>query len=658
MIPDDIEKLRSLINYHSNLYYKLDEPEISDFEYDKLMQKLKKIESDHPELVTPDSPTQRIGGKILEGFEEVRHNVPMQSLTDVFNRESVIEFGKKTESVLGEKVEYVTELKIDGLSVSLEYRDGFFFRGSTRGDGFVGEDVTENLKTIHSIPLKLTENLPYLEVRGEVYMPHSSFLRLNEMQEEKELKTFKNPRNAAAGSLRQLDSRIAAERKLEIYVFNVQQIEGKFLTTHKESIDYLSRLGFKTIPIEKVFSSIEDAYKEVEHIGEKRDELGFDIDGAVIKVNSLKQRRILGSTSKCPKWAVAYKYPPEKKETKLKDIFIQVGRTGVLTPNAVLESVRLAGTTVSKATLHNIDYINDKDIRIGDTVVVQKAGDIIPEVLNVVKEKRTGQEIKFNMPAVCPVCGAKVYREEGEAAYRCTGGECPAQLARNIIHFASKNAMDIDGLGPALVNQLLENNLIESAADLFILKKEDIANLEKMGNKSADNLLNAIEKSKENELERLIYALGIRHVGEKCAEELALHFRTLDKLMNADAEEIAKIRDVGNIIATSIIRFFEQEQNRDIIEKLRSFGVNFTCKKEAAKGVFSGKTIVLTGTLSKYSRSEATEIIKAHGGKTSSSVSKNTDLVLAGAEAGSKLDKAESLGIHIINEQEFEDMLK
>ena len=658
MIPDDIEKLRSLINYHSNLYYKLDEPEISDFEYDKLMQKLKKIESDHPELVTPDSPTQRIGGKILEGFEEVRHNVPMQSLTDVFNRESVIEFGKKTESVLGEKVEYVTELKIDGLSVSLEYRDGFFFRGSTRGDGFVGEDVTENLKTIHSIPLKLTENLPYLEVRGEVYMPHSSFLRLNEMQEEKELKTFKNPRNAAAGSLRQLDSRIAAERKLEIYVFNVQQIEGKFLTTHKESIDYLSRLGFKTIPIEKVFSSIEDAYKEVEHIGEKRDELGFDIDGAVIKVNSLKQRRILGSTSKCPKWAVAYKYPPEKKETKLKDIFIQVGRTGVLTPNAVLESVRLAGTTVSKATLHNIDYINDKDIRIGDTVVVQKAGDIIPEVLNVVKEKRTGQEIKFNMPAVCPVCGAKVYREEGEAAYRCTGGECPAQLARNIIHFASKNAMDIDGLGPALVNQLLENNLIESAADLFILKKEDIANLEKMGNKSADNLLNAIDKSKENELERLIYALGIRHVGEKCAEELALHFRTLDKLMNADAEEIAKIRDVGNIIATSIIRFFEQEQNRDIIEKLRSFGVNFTCKKEAAKGVFSGKTIVLTGTLSKYSRSEATEIIKAHGGKTSSSVSKNTDLVLAGAEAGSKLDKAESLGIHIINEQEFEDMLK
>ena len=443
----DINELRDIINYHSRKYYTEDEPEISDFEYDALMTELKKMEAEHPELITPDSPTQRIGGAILEGFEEVVHQVQMQSLNDVFSREEVMDFGRKVAAAVGDP-EYVTELKIDGLSVSLEYRDGVFFRGSTRGDGNVGEDVTENLKTVRSIPLKLTRPLPYLEVRGEVFMPHKSFERLNRLQEEREQKPFKNPRNAAAGSLRQLDSRIAAERGLDIFVFNIQQMEGEEVSTHSEGIALLAELGFKTIPIKRVFPTIEEAFEEVLRIGEERGELDFDIDGAVIKVNSLAQREALGSTAKCPRWAAAYKFPAERKETKLIDIAVQVGRTGVLTPNAVLEPVRLAGTTVSRATLHNIDFIREKDIMIGDTVVVQKAGDIIPEVLDVVREKRDGTERVFEMPDRCPVCGAAAVREEGEAAVRCTGGECPAQLARIIIHFAGRDAMDIEGLGP------------------------------------------------------------------------------------------------------------------------------------------------------------------------------------------------------------------
>lgn len=652
-----IEELRELINYHSNLYYTKDEPEISDFEYDKLMSQLKAMEAENPELITPDSPTQRIGGKILDGFEEVTHTVQMQSLNDVFDRESVIDFGVKTESTLGEKVEYITELKIDGLSVSLEYRNGIFFRGSTRGDGNVGEDVTENLKTIRNIPLKLNEEIPFLEVRGEVYMPHKSFESLNKRQEETGQKTFKNPRNAAAGSLRQLDSSVVAQRKLDIFVFNIQQIEGKEITTHKEGLQYLSSLGFKTIPDTPVYPSIEEAFSEVERIGEKRDSLDFDIDGAVIKVNSLRQREILGSTAKCPKWAVAYKYPPEIKETRLTDIVIQVGRTGVLTPNAVLESVRLAGTTVSRATLHNIDYIREKDIRIGDSVLVQKAGDIIPEVLSVVKEKRSGNEKVFEMPGRCPVCGARVYREDGEAAYRCTGSECDAQLARNIIHFASRDAMDIEGMGPAMVEKLLDNGLISSVYDIYTLKAEDIAQLDKMGEKSAANLISAISKSKGNDLSKLIFALGIRHVGSRNAKILAMKFRNLDKLINATENEISSVDEIGKVIAQSIVNFFNQEQNIELINNLRSAGLNFECKEFITEGIFSGKTFVLTGTLPTLSRNDASKIITDNGGKVSSSVSKKTDYVLAGEEAGSKLDKANALGINVISEADLFNLI-
>ncbi len=652
-----IEELRELINYHSNLYYTKDEPEISDFEYDKLMSQLKAMEKENPELITPDSPTQRIGGKILEGFQEVTHTVQMQSLNDVFDRESVIDFGVKTQNALGEKVEYITELKIDGLSVSLEYRNGIFFRGSTRGDGNVGEDVTENLKTIRNIPLKLNEEIPFLEVRGEVYMPHKSFEELNKRQEETGQKTFKNPRNAAAGSLRQLDSSVVAQRKLDIFVFNIQQIEGKEITTHKEGLQYLASLGFKTIPDTPVYSSIDEAFSEVERIGEKRDSLDFDIDGAVIKVNSLRQRELLGSTAKCPKWAVAYKYPPEIKETKLTDIVIQVGRTGVLTPNAVLESVRLAGTTVSRATLHNIDYIREKDIRIGDSVLVQKAGDIIPEVLSVVKEKRIGSEKIFEMPDFCPVCGARVYREDGEAAYRCTGSECDAQLARNIIHFASRDAMDIEGMGPAMVEKLLENGLISSVYDIYTLKAESIAELDKMGEKSASNLISAISKSKENDLSKLIFALGIRHVGNRNAKILAMKFRTMDALIGATQEELSAVDEIGAVIAQSIVNFFGQKQNIELINNLRSAGLNFECKEFISEGVFSGKTFVLTGTLPTLTRNDASKLITDNGGKVSSSVSKKTDYVLAGEEAGSKLDKANALGVKVISEEDLRNML-
>lgn len=647
-----IEELRDLIDYHSKRYYTDDDPEISDFEYDALMRRLKELEAADPSLVTPDSPTQRVGGAVLSGFESVRHEVPMQSLNDVFSRDEVLDFGEKTARAV-ENPEYVAELKIDGLSVSLEYRDGVFFRGSTRGDGTVGEDVTENLKTVRSIPLRLNENLPYLEVRGEVFMPHKSFLRLNELQEERELKPFKNPRNAAAGSLRQLDSRVAAERGLDIFVFNVQQIQGKTLDTHSQSIAYLAELGFKTIPIKTVFGTIEEAFAEVERIGESRGELDFDIDGAVIKVNSLAQREALGSTAKSPRWAVAYKFPAEKKETKLLDITVQVGRTGVLTPNAVLEPVRLAGTTVSRATLHNIDYIREKDIRIGDVVLVQKAGDIIPEVLEVIKDKRTGREREFNMPDRCPVCGAEVVREDGEAAARCTGGECPAQLARNIIHYTSRDAMDIEGLGPAVVGRLLDEGLIRSVADLYTLKAEDLENLEKLGKKSAANLIAAIERSKEKDLANLIYALGIRHVGSKGGRLLALHFGSLDALIAADEADIAAVEDMGGITAESVKRFFAQEQNMDIVEKLRSAGVNFICREEKRSGAFDGLTFVLTGTLPNLKRSEAAKIIEDNGGKVSSSVSKKTDCVVAGDEAGSKLDKANALGIEIIDEAEL-----
>lgn len=654
----DINELRDIINYHSRKYYTEDDPEITDFEYDALMTRLKKMEAEHPELITPDSPTQRVGGAILEGFEQVVHRVQMQSLNDVFSREEVMDFGQRVAAVV-EDPRYVTELKIDGLSVSLEYRDGIFFRGSTRGDGNVGEDVTENLRTVRSIPLKLTEPLPYLEVRGEVFMPHRSFRRLNRLQEEREQKPFKNPRNAAAGSLRQLDSRVTAGRGLDIFVFNIQQIEGRELSTHSESIALLAKLGFKTIPINKVFSTIEEAFDEVLRIGENRGELDFDIDGAVIKVDSLAQREALGSTAKCPRWAAAYKFPAEKKETRLLDITVQVGRTGVLTPNAVLEPVRLAGTTVSRATLHNIDFIREKGIMIGDTVVVQKAGDIIPEVLDVVREKRDGSERMFEMPDCCPVCGAAAVREEGEAAVRCTGGECPAQLARIIIHFAGRDAMDIEGLGPAVVNQLLDSSLIHSAADLYSLEAGQLENLDKMGKKSAAKLVAAIERSKGRDLSNLIFALGIRHVGSRGGRQLAMKFRTLDRLIDASEEEIAAVEDMGGITAASVRNFFAQEQNMDIVEGLRRAGVNFDCHEESSYGgALNGKTFVLTGTLPNLKRSDAAALIEKAGGKVSGSVSKKTDYVVAGDEAGSKLDKANALGITVIGEAELMDMLK
>lgn len=658
-VKEIIKKLREEINYHNYLYYVKDAPVISDYEYDLLMQKLKKLEEEHPELITPDSPTQRVGGEVLPFFETVVHTVKMESLNDVFSKEEVFDFARKTENALGEEVEYVTEYKIDGLSVSLEYVDGVFTRGSTRGDGTVGEDVTANLKTIKSIPLSLKEKIPYLEVRGEVYMPKESFERLNEKCIQENKPTFANPRNAAAGSLRQLDSKITAQRGLDIFVFNIQQIEGKELKTHSESIEYLTYLGFKTIPIKKVHKSIESAFEEVLEIGKIRDSLPFEIDGAVIKVNNLDQRIRLGSTSKFPRWAVAYKYPAEQKVTKLLDIIINVGRTGSLTPNAVLEPVRIAGTTVSKATLHNFDYIRSKDIRIGDYVIVEKAGEIIPKVVSVVFEKRDGSERIFEMPKKCPACGADVIREEDEAVFRCQGSSCPAQLARNIIHFASRPAMDIEGLGEAIVNLLIERNLIKSSADLYYLKKEDLLNLPKFKEKAASNLLNAIEKSKENELSNLLFALGIMHCGQRASKILADFYKDIDNIIKASPFEMMTLNEIGEKIAYSVANYFSQKQNIELIEKLKAAGVNTKSKaQDVSDKRFENMTFVLTGALSNFTRDEATKIIESFGGKVSSSVSKKTTYLLCGKEAGSKLDKAKDLGVTIIDEETFLNMIK
>jgi len=658
-VKEIIKKLREEINYHNYLYYVKDAPVISDYEYDLLMQKLKKLEEEHPELITPDSPTQRVGGEVLPFFETVVHTVKMESLNDVFSKEEVFDFARKTENALGEEVEYVTEYKIDGLSVSLEYVDGVFTRGSTRGDGTVGEDVTANLKTIKSIPLSLKEKIPYLEVRGEVYMPKESFERLNEKCIQENKPTFANPRNAAAGSLRQLDSKITAQRGLDIFVFNIQQIEGKELKTHSESIEYLTYLGFKTIPIKKVHKSIESAFEEVLEIGKIRDSLPFEIDGAVIKVNNLDQRIRLGSTSKFPRWAVAYKYPAEQKVTKLLDIVINVGRTGSLTPNAVLEPVRIAGTTVSKATLHNFDYIRSKDIRIGDYVIVEKAGEIIPKVVSVVFEKRDGSERIFEMPKKCPACGADVIREEDEAVFRCQGSSCPAQLARNIIHFASRPAMDIEGLGEAIVNLLIERNLIKSSADLYYLKKEDLLNLPKFKEKAASNLLNAIEKSKENDLSNLLFALGIMHCGQRASKILADFYKDIDDIIKASPFEMMTLNEIGEKIAYSVANYFSQKQNIELIEKLKAAGVNTKSKaQDVSDKRFENMTFVLTGALSNFTRDEATKIIESFGGKVSSSVSKKTTYLLCGKEAGSKLDKAKDLGVTIIDEETFLNMIK
>ena len=654
-----VEELTELLNYHNHKYYVDDSPEISDFEFDALLRELEELEEKNPELKKPNSPTMRVGGEAVTAFEEVIHAVPMQSLQKAFSKDEILDFDKRVRDVIVNP-EYVVEHKIDGLSVSLEYVDGEFMRGSTRGDGTVGEDVTENIKTIRSVPMKLKDKIPFLEVRGEVFLSRDNFNKINEALEVAEQPLFANPRNAAAGSLRQLDPKIAASRNLDIFVFNIQRIEGMAINSHTEGLQFLKEQGFKTILNDKSYTDIEDAYNEIINIGNERDKLYFDIDGAVVKVNDFSARAELGVTSKFPKWAIAYKYPAEKQTTVIRDIKIQIGRTGVLTPLAILDTVRIAGSNVSKATLHNLDYITEKDIRIGDTVVIEKAGDIIPAVVEVVTEKRTGNEKEFSMPELCPECGAAVVREDGEAAYRCTGVNCPAQRLRNIIHFVSRSAMDIDGLGPSIIEQMLERNLISTAADLYYLKAEDIADMDKMGEKSAQNLLSALEKSKTNPLYRLINAFGIRHIGEKAAKLIAAECKTLDNVMNATEEQLAEIDDIGGIMARSAVEYFNEPQTIEFIEKLTAAGVNCVDDSDAnlIDNRFEKKVFVLTGTLEKYKRSEAGEIIEKFGGKTSSSVSKKTDYVLAGAEAGSKLEKAVKLGITVISEDEFEEMIK
>lgn len=655
-IIKELKSLRTEIAEHNRRYYVEDAPSVSDYEYDMLMRRLKEIEKEHPELVTPDSPTQRVGGEALTAFESVRHEIPMDSLQDVFSKEELADFDARVKDVVPD-AEYAVELKIDGLSVSVEYENGALVRGVTRGDGITGEDVTQNIKTIKSLPLYI-ENAPRrLIIRGEVYMPRETFYRLNEEREARGEALFANPRNAAAGSLRQLDPKLCAERGLDIIIFNVQLAEGVEFGTHTESLSYLSELGFKVSPYRNVFSTVDGAFAEVERLGNMRDSLAFQIDGAVLKVNRISQRPLLGSTAKFPKWAAAYKYPPEQKQTELLDIILQVGRTGVLTPNAVLRPVHISGVTVSRATLHNRDFIKERDIMIGDTVIVQKAGDIIPEIVGVVKEKRPEDARAFEMPETCPVCGSPVFSEDGEAAVRCVNSECPAQRIRNIIHFASRDAMDVDGLGPAVVEQLVVGELIGDAADLYSLRAEQIEEIDRMGKKSAANLIAAIEKTKENDLSRLLFALGIRHVGQKAGKTLAEHFGSLDAVMNATEDELRSIDDIGEVMANSIKRWFSLSDSHEFIEKLRAAGVNMEYKGEKRGTVFAGQTFVLTGTLTKFTRSEAEERIEKLGGKASSSVSKKTTYVVAGESAGSKLKKANELGIQVLTEEEFLQML-
>ncbi len=651
-----IKELVDKLNDAAYKYYVLDTPDMSDYEYDMLYRELENLEKENPELILPYSPTQRVGDKILSGFDEVIHNVPMQSLTDVFSFDELRAFDNKIKEQITD-YEYSVELKIDGLSVSLEYVDGVFVRGSTRGDGLKGENITSNLRTINSIPMKLKKPIT-LEVRGEVFMPKYSFDMLNKIREAEGEMLFANPRNAAAGSLRQLDPKITSERNLDIFVFNIQKIQNHNFKTHLESLDYIKDIGLKINNETKKASNVDEVIEIINHFGDIRQELYYDIDGVVIKVNDLSQRETLGTTIKTPKWAVAYKFPPEEKETKLKDIEIQVGRTGVLTPNAVLEPVVLSGSRVSKATLHNYDFIKEKDIRIGDTVVVRKAGEIIPEIVKVVSDKRTGNETEFNMPQFCPSCGGEVSREDGESAYRCTNIDCPAQLVRNIIHFASRDAMDIEGLGPAIVVQLVENNLISCVSDLYKLKKEDLMSLEGFKDKSSENLINAISKSKERGLSRLLYGLGIRHIGQKASDTISNYFTSIENLISASEDEISVLEDVGTIMAESIVKFFSYSKNTSEINKLISLGVSTQNNKgEVSSDKLFGKTFVLTGTLPNLSRNQASEIITSNGGKVTSSVSKNTDYVVVGEDAGSKLQKANSLGVKTLSEQELLDLI-
>ena len=641
------------LNYHSRLYYTLDQPAISDYEYDMLMQELKKIEAEFPDEILPESPTQRIGDESLfNTFEKVEHTVPMGSLQDVFSEEELFDFGRRCKEAVPD-AQFVVEPKIDGLSVSLEYRDGKFFRGSTRGNGLVGEDVTLNLKTIQTVPMTLSRDLPFVEVRGEVYMPRAVFESLVAQQMENEETPFKNPRNAAAGGLRQKDPRVTAARKLSIFVFNLQQIMGKEISGHKESLDVLKELGFTVIPSYKRFDRIEEAVEEVRCIREMRGKYSFDIDGAVIKVDSFSQREQLGSTAKFPRWAVAFKYPPEEKETVLREISIQVGRTGACTPIAIFDPITLAGTTVSRAVLHNQDFITEKDLRIGDTILVRKAGEIIPEILASVSHEEGSEP--YRIPMECPVCHSATVKED--AVIRCINPNCPATIRRNLIHFASRAAMDIEGLGPAAIDQLLDNKLIASSADLYSLTMEQLTGLERFAETSARNLLEAIGKSKQNPLSRLLFGLGIRNIGERAAQLLARQFRSMDSVMAASKEEIAQIDGFGEIMAESVFDFFQKEETHALIEQFRTAGLNFTEEVAETGETFAGKTFVLTGTLSHYTRQEAKALIEQNGGKVTSSVSKKTDYVLAGEDAGSKLTKAQQLGITILTEAEFQSLL-
>ena len=650
-----IEELTALLTEANYRYYVLDDPRMPDFEYDHLLRELEELEEAHPEYAKPDSPTQRVGGQALSKFQEVTHPVPLMSLQDVFSMEELADFLEKTQD--GRAVSFSVEPKIDGLSVALEYENGRFVRGATRGDGNVGEDVTENLKTIRSIPMTIENAPPRLIVRGEVYMPKKSFEKLNAAQEAAGKPLFANPRNAAAGSLRQLDPKIAAKRGLDILVFNIQLADGVTFTSHSQSLEYLKSLRFKVIPY-KLLSSVKEIQEEVEAINDRRESLPCDIDGAVVKVDDLALREQLGSTAKFPRWAAAYKYPPEIKETVVEDIQVQVGRTGVLTPKAVVRPVRLAGTTVTNATLHNQDFISQRDIRIGDTVRIRKAGEIIPEILDVILGKRPEGATPYFLPDRCPVCGATVERDENGAFLRCTGAECPAQLSRNIAHFVSRDAMDIEGLGSAIVEALIEKGLVRSPADIYYLTLDEISGLWKSGTTAARKLLAAIEDSKSRDFGRLIYALGIRQVGAKTGKVLASHFGSMDALMQAAPEELTQVPDVGEITAVSIYEWFRQEQSIHLIRRLQEAGVNFECTRRVTDTRFAGKTIVLTGALSRFTREEATEKIELFGGKAAGSVSKKTSFVVAGENAGSKERKARELGIPVLTEDEFLEMLQ
>ena len=656
-VQKEILQLRKEINHHSKLYYVYDAPVISDYDFDMLMQRLKTLEAEHPELVTPDSPTQRVGGQALSQFTPVHHQVPLESLTDVFSYDELFAFGERMDSLIAEAHDYTVEPKIDGLSMSLEYENGVFVRGATRGDGTTGEDVTENLRTVRSVPLRI-ENAPErLIVRGEVYMSKAVFEELNREREINGEALLANPRNAAAGSMRQLDPKVAASRKLDIICFNMQYTSGTPYETHAETLDAMRDMGFPVVPY-KVYDSLHDCVERIEWLGENRGDLPYDMDGAVIKINSLSQRRDLGSTAKAPRWAVAFKYPPEKKESRVLDIIVQVGRTGVLTPKVVVEPVRLAGTTVSAATLHNQDNIDRLDIRIGDTVVLQKAGEIIPEVVSVNRAKRQEGSVPFKMPQFCPECGSPVVRDEDGAALRCTSPECPAQRLRNIAHFASREAMDIEGLGISVCESLINSGLVKNFADLYYLEAQSFSMLDRMGEKSAQNLIASIEKSKEAGLARLLCAFGIRQVGQKAAKTLAMHFPDLDAVIAAGIEELTAIPDIGAITAGFITEWFSLEQSKHQIRLLREAGVSFESREELLDNRFAGKTFVLTGTLSNYTRDEASALIEKYGGKASGSVSKKTSYVLAGENAGSKLTKAQELGIPVISEEEFAAMIQ